>query len=84
MGFLVGEKVMKVKSVTVVARKRTTNEIVELIASRASIQEILTGKVKVKIGTSLILDEANGDRLVQALMPGQDQELAMGLMGIYA
>lgn len=75
---------MKVKSVTVVARKRTTNEIVELIASRASIQEILTGKVKVKIGTSLILDEANGDRLVQALMPGQDQELAMGLMGIYA
>lgn len=75
---------MKVKSVTVVARKRTTNEIVELIASRASIQDFLTGKVKVKIGTSLILDEANGDRLVQALMPGQDQELAMGLMGIYA
>lgn len=76
---------MKVKSVTVVARKRTTNEIVELIAARASLQAIMKGEASLKItDSSIVLDEANGDRLVQALTPGQDQELVMGLIGIYA
>ena len=76
---------MKVKSVTVVARKRTTNEIVELIAARASLQAIMKGEASLKItDSSIVLDEANGDRLVQALMPGQDQVIWMGLVGIYA
>ena len=76
---------MKVKSVTVVARKRTTNEIVELIAARASLQAIMKGEASLKItDSSIVLDEANGDRLVQALTPEQDQEIWMGLVGIYA
>ena len=77
---------MKVKCLTMAARKRTTKEIVELIAARASLQAIMKGEASLKItATSIVLDEVSArTRLVQALMPGQDQEIWSGLMGIYA
>lgn len=73
------------KGVTIVVGLRTTAEIIRIVADRVKAAELADGRARILIRPrNVVIVEANGQALSQFLAIGQDQELAMGLMGIYA
>lgn len=73
------------KGVTIVVGLRTTAEIVRIAADRVKAAELADGRARILIRPrNVVIVEADGHALSQNLAIGQDQELAMGLIGIYA
>ena len=73
------------KGVTIVARHRPTEEIARIAADRVKVDELNDGRARILIrALNVLIVEADGHALSQNLAVGQDQELIMGLIGIYA
>ena len=73
------------KGVTIVARHRPTEEIARIAADRVKVDELNDGRARIIIRPrNVVIVEADGHALSQNLAIGQDQELVMKLIGIYA